>query len=1267
MKQEISVFIWNARGIRGAHKAELEQVLESFLPDVVLIQETKLSARDKTPRFTGYQAFREDRAIGQNQKAAGGLLTLVKLKIPSMRTDVAATPDAEKTELLSVKVFWKHQPITVVNVYNWPKNHQFHPRIFNQFGARTFIAGDFNARHPDWGISYSKTLVNRAGIALHAWLATSSYKMVIDETRLPTCTHGATQTRPDHILKSQDLHFITTNSVVLDPIGMSDHSPLLMKGHFFGSAKSIRNRPKNPQWNLKRANWPNFKTLCDPLGEIESLVKNPSDVNQLTAKFTELIIKAANTSIRKGCVRRYKPFWTPKLSQMTKTKKKWQRVAKILPTDRNRINSNRWLAIQRREINKETRKYWKTTASEVHSYKEVYRLTRTLQSKRGPPINQPLNHGGAHMVSDYEKAKCLGRFYQHKELLQKNFGDEHLTDLRRRLIKHLGLQAKTAAKTRTCHPIFYAPFSSAELKAALSAMPKRKAPGPDKMLPELIHHLPETAKDGLLRLFNLCWKKGKVPIQWKKGKIWPIAKQGKRPTECENLRPITLSSHLGKLFERIITYRLIWWAEAANILSPEQAGSRWQNDTTNQLLRLEMAVEGGFQRRESTLGVFIDLKSAFDSVWHDGLLCKLAKLGITGHLFQVVKDFLYNRSFQVAINNTLSKPFKQQIGVPQGSVISPLLFILFLNDLPNCLPDNVECALYADDIALWITGTDFQEMENTMNQALRKLGKYFDEWHLVPNVQKTHTCLFSLRHNPPSPSLTLNNQPIAHKNEVIYLGVTLHKKMQWRTHISTICRKANYSLNVIQKLSGSNWGLSAKVLSKLYVSLVRSVMEYASPVWSGNLTSNDSKRLERIQNAGLRCITGMPKGTGNMAMQVESNIVPFDIHLKSKLLTRRQKILRHNQDHKTKRDLNQMESQPQAKQRRLKRRNFSLAGQDSILHSDPLDQVSETPRNRLCPLELGPSQVLFKLNEAQQEDITSCYPKKDFIRIWTDASRKLCPGRAGIGFHFEAPGGEAEQFSYPANRLFQISDLELLAISEALSKTLQTFPVPPFDIVLLSDSKSSLEHIRSSYTKFQNRDLTTLLIHNRLSCLLRHNKDRKIYLQKVPAHKGIEGNELADKLAKQGSESPPEEGPLPIRQSTALILNNAVAERNSRHRESTKNRTFFLYRPVPNPKDPIFLLSRFYQRTIEKLRLSQFPTRQWLHQRQHFNTPMCAWCQNPQKTETVAHIFIQCPKYKAERLEIFGRSKLRIRHLLYSNNKQDLVDTVLYLRAINFI
>ena len=268
--------------------------------------------------------------------------------------------------------------------------------------------------------------------------------------------------------------------------------------------------------------------------------------------------------------------------------------------------------------------------------------------------------------------------------------------------------------------------------------------------------------------FNICWKNGKIPQIWKDSIIVPIHKSGKPPKDINSYRPIALTSHTCKLFESIILHRLTHFCEKNSIIPVNQAGFRKNRSSIEHLVKLSTQIKHQFARRKNVLATFFDIKKAYDQVWHHRLLQKISSVGLHGNIFSFIENFLLHRTVSVRVGSTYSDPRQIDMGIPQGSLIAPILFNIMMHDLPKAVSKHVTLVQYADDICMWMNITLKKSTSQRSKNYIKKLYQadldslcnYMTHSGLSLSTEKTHLLLFNAGDNPEDlPILKLYDTP----------------------------------------------------------------------------------------------------------------------------------------------------------------------------------------------------------------------------------------------------------------------------------------------------------------------------------------------------------------------------------------------------------------------------------------------------------------------------------------------------------------------------
>ena len=331
---------------------------------------------------------------------------------------------------------------------------------------------------------------------------------------------------------------------------------------------------------------------------------------------------------------------------------------------------------------------------------------------------------------------------------------------------------------------------------------QNKSPGPDEVLNSFLKRSPENLLTDLLHLFNFSWCSGLVPDAWKLGVISPILKPDRDPKLVESYRPICMLSTIGKLMEHIINKRIEHYLETNSKLKPSQYGFRHGKSTTDALLVLKNEIVHSLEKRHTCIVVHLDIAGAFDCVWHVGLLYKLLKLGVDWQTVNWIKNYLTNRRMVVRLGSTSSASKQVSCGVPQGAVLSPILFNIMLHDLPD--DEFVKNIIYADDVTLTVSGCDIASTAQKMQRYLNLLSQWFHKWHFTLNPSKCSSQIFTRTRRVPHISLLLNQVPIPTTAKKRVLGVIFDApNLTFNAHIKCLKDVLKRKTNIMKSLSSS--------------------------------------------------------------------------------------------------------------------------------------------------------------------------------------------------------------------------------------------------------------------------------------------------------------------------------------------------------------------------------------------------------------------------------------------------------------------------------
>ena len=734
--------------------------------DIFLIQETKLVKKDKTPTFPGYTILRKDRRQfkGKENNRGGGLLIGVKEKTPfrQAKIDLRGGGD-EITESLTIEIPRSDgQKLRVTNVYIPPIRNTTSETARKRKSVVTTekwpdkqfdcIFGDFNAHSPLW--SKEREDCDARGYDIEEWMATAGMLSMNDLTTTrnsrrsdgDSTINTAKDTAPDisivHSSMADKFSWKTDNA--LD----SDHKPILMV--FEDQSIPEIESKATYKWRLKDADWAAYQAEVE-----ESIPTNfwkKTNVNKLEKRLRKAILKAANKHVKKKKITtRTKPGLTPEIKEAIKERNKLRET--------RAANRREWVDAcnKVRAMRKETReKQWKEYVESLDLKTNPSQVWRTIRSMEGkiPPKskNEVLEVNGVALVDNRDKAEAFAKTYRGFSRLPVRKSDRAMT----RKVRRDRRRRKTTMHESEQN------ITIEELDRVISQAGLNKAAGEDDIPYELIKYLGEKAREMLLHIYNLVWAGKSIPANWRTAVIKTLLKEGKDPKITSSYRPISLTACLGKLMEKIVADRLTYVLENQGLLADSQAGFRQNRCTTDQVLRMTQLATDQIQARNqssATVVTFFDYEKAYNKVWRAGLLHKMQSMELPGKFIQYTRSFLSGRKTTVEVDGARSNQFILKEGLPQGSSISPLLFLVFINDIGVDLHPNTIASLFADDTAI---GNQFEsssgapkpstedihaDLQMRTQEEVNKIIEWAEVWKMAVNGGKTKVLVISSNPN----------------------------------------------------------------------------------------------------------------------------------------------------------------------------------------------------------------------------------------------------------------------------------------------------------------------------------------------------------------------------------------------------------------------------------------------------------------------------------------------------------------------------------------
>jgi hypothetical protein len=419
--------------------------------------------------------------------------------------------------------------------------------------------------------------------------------------------------------------------------------------------------------------------------------------------------------------------------------------------------------------------------------------------------------------------------------------------------------------------IFLQPATRNEVIKLINDLKSDSSSGWDEFSPKVIKYCHFFLLDPLIHLINLSLSQGIFPHELKLAKVIPIFKSGNLNIFTK-YRPISVLPVLSKIFERIFYNRLFDFLNQEKLLYNNQFGFRKSHSTQMPLILLTDHILNAIDTGDYVLGVFLDFSKAFDTVDHLILLQKLEHYGVRGVAHSWIKSYLENRKQFVYYNETQSCCKFIKCGVPQGSILGPLLFLVYINDLPT-ISQNLKMYMFADDTNVFLKGSNIRELERIMNHELSLLSEWLKSNKLSLNVSKTHYMLFTSPRKKVNYKLSLNieNDEISKVSHTKFLGVVLDSKLTWKDHVSYIKGKISKSIGIIHR---AKQNLNKECLISLYYAFVYPYLNYCVSVWGGaNITTLTP--IHTIHKRAIKCLASASKDASAQPLFKDMKLLQF--------------------------------------------------------------------------------------------------------------------------------------------------------------------------------------------------------------------------------------------------------------------------------------------------------------------------------------------------------------------------------------------------------
>ena len=784
-------------------------------PDIICVSETwlcpeVLSSELFIPR---YSLFRLDRS-----RHGGGVAIYAK---SCLQPSVFQLPP-HSLELLTVTIRVHSQCFHVSSFYRPPTSINDLINTLSSLGpgftSKTILVGDFNVN-----------VGNSQAPLFHQVSSLTSIFSLNQIVSQPT--HFSPSGSPSIIDLVFVPQYVQGFSIVSPPLGSSDHSTILSSLSFLPKSPPLRRQSRRKVWLYHKAD---FNAINKSLSVIDWTSTLPQNLDSACSKFSSIFLQTVHDHVPSKIVTDQPlPPWLsrPLLCKIQRRRRLFhQAVTSKSPTlysDYRSLRNSICAEVKR------SKSQFFTSIS--HSPQKFWSYVRSL--RRCKDSVPPLTSSSGSLVSkDSDKANLLNQAFS--SFFTIDPASPAIAPLDPSLV--------------CCEDLLCTVDSVSKL---ISSLPTCTSPGPDGIPSLLLKSTACSITEPLKHIFNLSISTGSFPSPWKISCVIPIPKTSPPSSAPTDFRPISLLNLISKLLEKHIFNILLDHLFSNNLLSDSQFGFLPGRSTISALAACSQHILSTFDAGSSLCGIFLDVKKAFDSVSHSILLSKLQSLGIPSHILHWLFSYLSDRSQCVRIGNAISPPSPVSSGVPQGSILGPLLFVTFVNDL-NLLPlsSNSKVFLYADDLLLLHTLSPNSNV-SPVQSDLDLITSWFYSNRLSVNPSKSKYMFFSLKHQQSFdslPSLLLSNIPFERVYSFKYLGLILSCNLSWSKHITCIIKRAKRLIGLIYR---QFYSLSSpKTLLSLYTTIVRPILEYESPIWDPSSVSLSSS-IDSVQYFALKMIS----------------------------------------------------------------------------------------------------------------------------------------------------------------------------------------------------------------------------------------------------------------------------------------------------------------------------------------------------------------------------------------------------------------------------
>ena len=549
----------------------------------------------------------------------------------------------------------------------------------------------------------------------------------------------------------------------------------------WSSASKARHSPTETSyqqaWTTKKANWDAFREAMDR--KTAALELPETNISIGVALFNKAVLEGVKMFIPRGRRHDYQPYWTSELDNLHKALDQAREKMESSPTNANVEAYSKAKAQYTRARTQATRNSWHDKTASLNMEKDMtglWNLTRTLNNDN-PSKRKTVIEANNELITEKRAANVFADLYQKQNTT-------HVARERTKQVRQDTVNIILSSYGEDCS--MTEPFSMKELKDALKKVKTRKAPGADGIIGEMLKHLGACSRALLLKIFNHRWMKGGSTCSLERGRYYTSPKERQRQEEPSQLPPHQSS----KLCRQIAgedgesaTHKSS--GEQQCVISNTnrlQGAPKHRGPTCLPCPEHQRCIPG---EKEGSGSLLRSLKCIWQ-VWKEGLLVKLLRTGVRYKMYMWIQHFLFAKTTRVKLDGTLSKKVCLGEGVPQGGVLSPTLFLVYINDILTTITKTVSSTLHADDLAIWNASEHTTMAAYRIQEAINGINKWTLDWGLKINISNTNSTLFSLSTSKEQMKLRLKDEIVPQTDTPTFLGVKLDTRLTWKPQIEKI-------------------------------------------------------------------------------------------------------------------------------------------------------------------------------------------------------------------------------------------------------------------------------------------------------------------------------------------------------------------------------------------------------------------------------------------------------------------------------------------------